>query len=103
MKKIIFPTLMFVLILSQTAVTQEYKTTKSGYLAAVTEEYLNKVTKLISAKDYDALQKLIDTGYVFWLKEGLKVQVVDVKLSGKIKIRPKGQLVEVWTYREAVE
>jgi hypothetical protein len=40
---------------------------------------------------------------VFELKEGLKVYVVDTKLfSGKVKIRPVGETVEVWTVLEAV-
>ena len=50
-----------------------------------------------------ALQKLLDAGVVIWLKEGIKVQIVDSTWTGKIKIRPKGELVEVWTVMEAVE
>ena len=103
MRKSIFLILMLITILSQLVIAQEYKTTKKGYLAAITEEYLDKSIDLINAKDYEALQKLIDARVVFWLKEGLKVQVVDRTWTGKIKIRPKGELVEVWTFAEAVE
>lgn len=101
MNKYIF--LILVLILPQTIFAQEYKTTKDGYLAAISEEYLDKALDLINAEDYEALQKLIGKKVVFWLKEGLKVQVVDRTWTGAIKIRPKGKLVEVWTFAEAVE
>jgi len=50
-----------------------------------------------------ALQKLMDSNMVFMLKGGLKVYIVDTKIfSGKVKIRPAGQTVEVWTLIEAV-
>lgn len=101
MKKYFF--LILVLIVFQAVFAQEYKTTKDGYLAAISEEYLDKALDLINAKDYEALQKLIDRKVVFWLKEGLKVQIVDRTWTGTIKIRPKGKLVEVWTFAEAVE
>jgi len=100
-KVIIIPILL--MLISQVIVAQDYKTTKKGYLAAITEEYLDKTLELINAKDYVALQKLLDAGVVIWLKEGIKVQIVDSTWTGKIKIRPKGELVEVWTVMEAVE
>ena len=103
MKKSFFLIFILTAILSQSIVAQEYKTTKKDYLAAISEKYLDKALDLINAKDYEALQKLIDKKVVFWLKEGLKVQVVDRTWTGTIKIRPKGKLVEVWTFAEAVE
>lgn len=101
MKKYVF--LILVFILFQAVFAQDYKTTKDSYIAAISEEYLDKALDLIIAKDYKALQKLIDKKVVFWLKEGLKVQIVDRTWTGTIKIRPKGKLVEVWTFAEAVE
>ena len=72
-------------------------------IAAISEKYLDKALDLINAKDYEALQKLIDKKVVFWLKEGLTVQIVDRTWTGTSKIRSKGKLVEVWTFVEAVE
>ena len=102
MEKFVFiPLLMIVLF--QPALTQDYKTTKDGYLAAINKEYFDKMSDLVAVKDFEALQTLIDAGAVIWLKAGLKVQIVDSTWSGAIKIRLKGTVVEVWTYMEAVE
>jgi len=100
-KTILIPLMMIVLF--QMAFTQDYKTTKKGYLAAISEDYFDKMSDLVAVKDYEAVQVLIDAGVVIWLKEGMKVQIVDSTWTGSIKIRLKGTVVEVWTYREAVE
>lgn len=82
---------------------QETRTTKSGYLASPSEQLLDKAIQYISVKDYVAVQKLLDTKMVIMLKGGLRVYVVDSKIfSGKIKIRPVGQTIEIWTVTEAV-
>ena len=90
-------------VLCQVAFTQDYKTTVDGYLAAITEEYFDKVVDLVAAKDYEAIQVLVDAGVVIWLKAGLQVQIVDSNWTGAIKIRLKGTVIEVWTFREAVK
>jgi len=100
-KSIIIPLLM--VVLCQVAFTQDYKTTKDGYLAAINKEYFDKMTDLVAVKDYQAVQILIDAGVVIWLKEGMKVQIVESTWTGGIKIRLKGTVVKVWTYMEAVE
>ncbi len=103
MKKL-FTIALLVFITSNTLIAGgNYKTTKDGYIAAVSEESLDKAIDLMAANDYEALQKLMDSGLVFWLKSGLRVQIVDSTWTGKIKIRPKGTLIEVWTVMEAVE
>ena len=103
MKKSIIIISMLMIVFCQSTMAQDYKTTKDGYLAAVSEEYFTKLSELVAVKDYEAVQVLIDVGVVIWLKEGMKVQIVDSTWTGSIKIRLKGTVIEVWTYREAVE
>jgi len=94
---------LFIALGSNFALAQDTRTTKSGYLASVSEELLDKAIDYAVAKDHAALQKLMDTNLVFMLKGGLKVYIVDTKIfSGKVKIRPAGETVEVWTLIEAV-
>ncbi len=78
--------------------------TVGGHMAAVSEKLLDRVVDLSIAKDYAALQQLLDSGLVIILKKGIKVEVVDTKLfSGKVKIRPFGTNLELWTVMEAIE
>ena len=94
---------LFIFISSTCVLAQNTRITKSGYLASVSEELLDKAIEYAVAKDNVALQKLMDSKMVFMLKGGLKVYIVDTKIfSGKVKIRPAGQTVEVWTLIEAV-
>jgi len=77
--------------------------TTGGKVAALTEELLDKAYGYIAADDKVAFAKLLDSGTVIILKAGLKVQIVDTKVfSGKVKIRPIGETVELWTVMEAV-
>jgi hypothetical protein len=47
--------------------------------------------------------QLMKTKRVFPLKGGIKVYLVKGGIfSGKIKIRPAGSTVELWTFREAI-
>ena len=69
----------------------------------MSEKLLDKAIEYAAVKDYTALQKLMDTKMVFMLKGGLNVYIEDTKIfSGKVKIRPVGQTIEVWTLIEAV-
>ena len=86
------------------AQAQEVRTVKAGYYASVSEAILDKAIDYATAKDYEALKKLIRANLIFTMKEGLKVYVVDEKfMSGKIKIRPVGHTVELWTVRGALD
>lgn len=101
---LIVPVIVLFIFISSTYVSaQNTKITKPGYLASVSEKLLDKAFEYAVAKDAAALQKLIDSKMVFVLKGGLRVYIVDIKMfSGKVKIRPAGQTVEVWTSIEAV-
>lgn len=77
--------------------------TKSGYLAALTEEELDRAVRYAVDHDEAALKQLVGTGTVFVLKAGLRVVLVDTHLfGGKAKIRPRGQMLEVWVPMEAI-
>lgn len=78
--------------------------TKSGYLASVSEELLDKAVTLLVQEDMVALQKLMDTDVVFMLKGGVSVHIEDTKIfSGKVEIRPAGYIDSVWTAIEAID
>jgi len=84
-------------------INSAWKTTKGGDFAAATEEIYDRVIKLVAAGDREAVNELMEMGVVIILKKGLKVQIMDSRWTGKIKIRLKGTQTEVWTAIEAVE
>jgi hypothetical protein len=93
-----------VLLFFGVSVAGPIKYTVGGHAAALSESLLDRVVNLSVAKDYEALQKLLDSGLVIILKKGVKVEVMDTKLfSGKVKIRPFGTNLELWTVMEAIE
>jgi hypothetical protein len=79
-------------------------TTVSGYIASESEEMLDTAISYLAANDKEAFNKLVDSGSVIGLKGGLEVQIMETKTSkGKVKIRPIGETIEVWTVSEAVK
>jgi hypothetical protein len=79
------------------------KTTKSGYLASPSLELLEKAISYAVQKDEAAFEKIMATGMVISLKAGLQVEIVDTKFfKGLVKIRPRGETLELWTNIEAV-
>ena len=76
-------------------------TTKGGYYAAISKDYLEKLISYSVDDDTQAIQKLIDAGVVFGLKAGVTVYLEDTSW-GKAEIRPKGMTQTVWTVTEAV-
>jgi len=100
----LFLTVFLVIFFYGASVAGPIKYTVGGHAAAVSEKLLDRVVDLSVAKDYEALQKLLDSGLVIILKKGIKVEVMDTKLfSGKVKIRPFGSNLELWTVIEAIE
>lgn len=99
------PILFIASILVFTAFTSvaQAKTTKSGYLASTSQDLLEKTIGYVVAKDLDAYNKIMATGAVFSLKGGLEVEIVEMAVAkGLVKIRPKGETIELWTNIEAV-
>jgi len=65
---------------------------------------LDTAISYLAANDKEAFNKLVDSGSVIGLKGGLEVQIMETKTSkGKVKIRPIGETIEVWTVSEAVK
>ena len=81
----------------------EKRVTRGSYLAAATEEMLDRAVQYTNDGDMKALQKLLDAGLVIYLRSGITVFIVQVKISnGTVKIRPEGSTDEIWTAIEAV-
>ncbi len=78
--------------------------TKSGFIAAETRELLDQAIDYISTGDRIALRKFMKLNTnVFYLKGGITVQLMKATFSGKVKIRPVGSVVTVWTFSNAIE
>ncbi len=76
--------------------------TVDGYAAAITEDYLDQVTRYSVDKDYQAIQRLMDAGVVIMLKGGVEVYTVDVGWT-VIEFRLKGDTQTWWTVREGLK
>ncbi len=78
--------------------------TVKGYWASTSKAKLEKLIDLLASGDYDAADLYTKLNPdVFMLKGGLKVHLVDSTWLGSlVKIRPHGQLIEVWTVKEAI-
>ena len=95
--------LLLTLMSTRIALAQDTKTTNSGYFASSSESLLDKAMDYAAAKDYVALQKLLDSGLVFSLQGGIQVHVVDIRIfSGKVKVRAVGEMSEFWTLSEGI-
>ena len=102
MKNIFITTTAMVVMV--TAPTATAATTTGDYLASPSKEILEKAISYCVAKDFEALQKLMDAKLVFMLKSGVEVEIVETKVfSGLVKIRPRGQTIELWTVIEGVK
>jgi len=103
LSKIVFLLVLFTFMLYCSAFSGNIRYTKGGYIAAITEDLLDKAIRLSVAGDDIALQKLLNSNLVIVLKKGIKVEVIDTKFfSGKAKIRPFGTNIELWTVIEAI-
>jgi hypothetical protein len=81
---------------------QQYVTT-SGYLAAVEEELLDRAIFWAGVGNEQEFMRFVtSTDLVFPLKSGLRVHIEKFSFSGKVKIRPEGSTISVWTVREAL-
>lgn len=77
--------------------------TKSGYKASYSEESMKMLVRCSVSKDYQCIDNLLYSGEVFELPAGQDVYVVKSGLSGKVKIRLKGDTQEIWTFLEAIK
>jgi hypothetical protein len=80
------------------------KLTVAGYIASPSEDLLDKAVRYASQKDAVAFGQLLQSGMVIQLKGGIPIEVTDTDIfGGKVKIRPRGQTIELWTVIEAVK
>jgi len=83
--------------------TAQRYVTESGYLAAVEEELLDRAIFWAGMGNEDEFMRFIgSTDLVFPLRGGLRVFVEKFSFSGKVRIRPEGSDIAVWTIREAI-
>jgi hypothetical protein len=81
----------------------QWYVTESGYLAAVEEELLDRAIFWAGMGNEDEFMRFVaSTDLVFPLKAGLRVFVEKFSFSGKVRIRPEGSDIAVWTIREAI-
>lgn len=103
LKKIASLMLLAIFFLNAFAIAQTTYVTKSGYFAAVTEKDFDKAVEYVAQRDNEALGQLMKTKRVFPLKGNMEVYLEECGIfSGKVKIRPKGLNIEVWTFHEAI-
>jgi hypothetical protein len=77
--------------------------TESGYIAAVEEDLLDRAIFWAGVGDAQEFEKFITSNpLVFPLRAGLRVQIDKFSFSDKVRIRPHGTSISVWTVREAI-
>ena len=77
--------------------------TESGYVAAVEEELLDRAIFWAGMGDEGEFERFIESNpLVFPLRAGLRVQIDKFSFSDKVRIRPDGVDISVWTVREAI-
>ena len=78
--------------------------TQEGYIAAISEKYLDDVVRYSVDKDYAAIEKLLKAGVIVQMKKGIKVYLVKTHLfSGKVEFRIPGQTDILWTVIEGIK
>ena len=75
--------------------------TKGDYFVAISKEVFKQAQSYKIAKDSGALNELLATGKIFYLKPGIEVYRLN-STFGLVKIRAKGTTIEMWTYREEI-
>ncbi len=83
--------------------TSNWYVTEVGYIAATEEELLDRAIFWAGFGDEQDFERFIASSpLVFPLRGGLRVFVEKFSFCGKVKIRPEGSSVSVWTIREAI-
>lgn len=78
--------------------------TKQGYVAAISEKYLDDVIQYAVDKDYVAMQRLLDAGVAVTMTDGVKVYLVDTHIfSGTVEFRIPGYTGALWTVIEGIK
>lgn len=82
---------------------QDWYVTKSGYIAALDEELLDGAIYWAVFGDETEFDWFIASSpRVFPLKGGLRVRLEKFSYLHKVRIRPKGSTISIWTVRDAI-
>ncbi len=104
MRKAIAHVVILLLLSAETATANPVALVQTSCLAALKERSLDKAFGYMMAGDRSSLNGMIAESKVFMLKRGLKVEILKKKATGgKIKIRPVGSEVEIWTIEKALK
>lgn len=100
MKRVAVMLILLAIVLVQPLYSQTTCVTIGGEPGALTPELLDQAAKLSAQKDLIALQRLMDAGLVFELRDGVSAYLEETKgfLEAKVRLRMPGQLRGVWTY-----
>lgn len=84
---------------------QKAYTTNEGYFATLTEKDLERAIRYLVENDNEALMAMVKQDRLVVLKPGLKVYLVKSAglFASKVKIRPQGTTLELWTTTEAIK
>lgn len=77
--------------------------TEEGYVAATEEDLLDRAIFWAGMGNEKEFERFVDSSpLVFPLKGGMRVHLEGFSFCGKVKIRPEGSQITVWTLREAI-
>lgn len=103
MKKLLTITLIAALFgFANSCVAQTTYKTVEDYPACVSKKYINDFVSYSTAKDYEAMQVLLDAGVCVAMKSGLTVYLEESSW-GLVSFRMKGDVNVFWTVREGLE
>jgi hypothetical protein len=80
--------------------------TKYGYIAAISETYLDRARSFTAQGDREAFEKYIkeNNPFIFILKGGDEVYLEEIKMGkGYVKVRSRGSTTSIWTLYKALE
>ncbi len=81
----------------------QWYVTEGGYIAAVEEDLLDRAIFWAGLGNESEFMRFMgSTDLVFPLRSGLRVRLEKFSFSGKVRIRPEGSTISVWTVREAI-
>ncbi len=81
-----------------------FHTQKGFYYASISKEWWKQAHTYSIRNDFKALQKLIDSNQVFYIKAGIPVYIEERSMFGRWKkIRPVGETVSLYTNYDAVK
>jgi hypothetical protein len=77
--------------------------TEDGYVAATEEDLLDRAIFWAGMGNEKEFERFVGSSpLVFPLKGGMRVHLEGYSFCGKVKIRPEGSQITVWTIREAI-